>query len=138
MKLIFAALMMCSAVAMASEEAASSLRAGDLRIYKAKVSLGGVGMRMPKCPPNAMCEPQAFASLVVHLGGCLDRLGQSSANVTLAEDGKYYVNVSATGIATKRSQSVRCIAAPTAQIQVDLPGFMMTDKEVILNDLSGR
>ncbi len=130
--------MLASSISMAAAGSASALRAGDLKLYQAKVTLGGVGTRMPKCPPNAMCEPQAFASLIVHLGGCIDRVGQSSANVTLAEDGKYYINVSATAVANKGSQSARCIVAPTERIEVALPGWQMSESEVILNDLSAK
>jgi hypothetical protein len=132
---LFAAALIVSTMASANTQ----LQKGDLSTYQARVTLGPVGTRMPKnCPINALCESQGFATLVINLAGCVDRVAEVASNITADADGKMQINVSATVIATEQSRNTRCIVAPTKAVEIALPAFSASAEQVKLNDLSGK
>lgn len=129
--------LLTSAFAFAAP-AASSITKNDVGLYGARVTLSGVSVSVPKCPINAMCAPMAYANVVIHLGGCLDRVATVSSNVTETKDGKAQLNISAIAMKNKQSASVKCFAAPTETRQILVQGGTFAAPETVLNDLNAN
>jgi hypothetical protein len=132
--LMMIAILFTSAISMAA--GAVALTKDAVAIYPAPVSLSSVQITVPKCPPNALCEPMAVANVTIRLAGCVDKVAAVSYNVRRNDEGKLDLNISAIAIRSKQSASVKCFVAPTETRQIILEGGTFAQPEVNLNDLN--
>ena len=136
--ILLAITMVVSTLAFAQDKSPSKIQSTDEAIYFAPVSLGGVKTNAPKCPVGAACDPATVATLVIRLGGCVDRVASVATQIRTNSEGKIVISVVAAAVRNKKSANVKCIVQQTETVQVMLGMGFISQDNVIVNDIGSN
>lgn len=107
-------------MAQVSAKEVATLESGDAGLYNVEASIMKVEEACPADSHIRCIRGGQTVTLKVPLHGCLDRLAGHFTNLSYEND-KTIIHFSGVAVATKKSQTARCMAVPTEYVKVIVP-----------------